>query len=133
MEQVTKNFKLIGGVLIIICCILPFMTVGFGGFGVSITGFSLFSGGILSLLAILLILGGAAALIFVDVTKNDMELMPKFKLSCVAKLAVLIGGGIALIYALTTAFVGIGFGLILELIVALALFFEEKVVGAIKK
>jgi|GEM_PF-2284954 len=135
MEQLTKNFKLIGGVLIVISCLLPFITVGFGGFGsISANGFSLFSGGnIMGLLSILLILAGAAGLIYVDVTKKDMTLAPKFSLSYVAKLAALAGGVIVLVYILTNSFVGVGFGLILEILVALALLFEEKIVAAIKK
>ncbi|MDR1199347.1 MAG: hypothetical protein LBK94_10140 [Prevotellaceae bacterium] len=130
MEQITKNFKLIGGILIIISCLLPFGSL----FGMlSFNGFTLFNAGILGILAILIILGGAAALIYVDITKKDIELAPKFKLSCVAKLAVLAGGVLVFLYILTTEGVGIGFGLILEVLFALALFFEEKVVGALKK
>ncbi|MDR1347261.1 MAG: hypothetical protein LBJ63_02355 [Prevotellaceae bacterium] len=130
MEQITKNFKLIGGILIIISCLLPFGSVlGL----ISFSGFSLFNFGILSILAILVILGGAASLIYVDVTKKDIELAPKFKLSCVAKLAVLAGGVLAFLYILMTEGVGIGFGLILEILFALALFFEEKVVAILKK
>ncbi|MDR3227265.1 MAG: hypothetical protein LBT56_06300 [Prevotellaceae bacterium] len=130
MEQITKNFKLIGGILIVISCLLPFVSVPFFG---SLSGFSLFSGDILALLSILLILGGAAALIYVDVTKKDIELAPKFKLSYVAKLASLVGGALAFIYILTTPLISVGFGLIIELLVALALLFEEKVVAALKK
>ena len=134
MEQVTKNFKLIGGALIIISCLLPFITVSFGGYAsYSASGFSLFSANILGILAILLILAGAAALIYVDVVKKDMELMPKFALSYVAKLAALGGGVIALIAILTTQMAGLGFGLILELIIALALLFEAKIIDAINK
>ena len=135
MELLTKNFKLIGGILIIICCLLPFITVGFGGFGsISANGFSLFNGGsIIGLLSILLILAGAAGLIYVDVTKKDMTLAPKFTLSYVAKLAALAGGIIVLIYIITNSFIGIGFGLILEILVALALLFEGKIVATIKK
>ncbi|MDR2651064.1 MAG: hypothetical protein LBC68_01940, partial [Prevotellaceae bacterium] len=129
MEQITKNFKLIGGILIIISCLLPFGSAGLLGFSVSFNGFSLFNAGIISLLAILIILGGAAALIYVDVTKNDIELAPKFKLSFVAKLAVLVGGGLVFLYILTTAGINVGFGLILEILFALALFFEEKVIA----
>ena len=130
MEQVTKNFKLIGGVLILICCLLPFISIPFFG---GMSGFSLFSGNIIMLVAILLIVVGAAALIYVDVVKKDITLAPKFTLSYVAKLAVLAGGVVALIAILTTPYVGIGFGLILEIIVALLLFFEGKVIAAIKK
>jgi hypothetical protein len=134
MELLTKNFKLVGGVLVIICCLLPFITVGIGGLGsVSANGFSLFNGTTTGLLSILLILAGAAALIYVDVTKKDITLAPKFTLSFVAKLAALAGGVIILIYILTNSFVGVGFGLILEIIVALALLFEEKIVAAMKK
>jgi hypothetical protein len=127
MEQITKNFKLIGGILVLISCILPFGTVGFGPFGISFSGFSLFSGNILSLLAILLIILGAAALIYVDVTKKDIELAPNFKLSFVAKLSPLVSGIAIFIWILTTAGIGVGFGLILEIIFALAIFFEKKV------
>jgi hypothetical protein len=128
MEQITKNFKLIGGILIVISCVLPFGSVGVGPFSVSFSGLNLFNSGILALLAILLILGGAAALIFIDVTKKDIDLTPKFKLSCVAKFAPLVGGVLVFVWVLTTEYVGVGFGLILEVLVALALFFEEKVV-----
>lgn len=129
MELLTKNFKLIGGVLIIICCLLPFVSV----LGFSVNGFSFFRGEFLGLLSILLILAGAAALIYVDVTKKDLTLAPKFTLSFVAKLAALAGGAIILIKLLTSPFGGVGFGLILEIIVALALLFEDKIVGAVKK
>jgi hypothetical protein len=129
MELLTKNFKLIGGVLIIICCLLPFISV----FGFSVSGFDFFKGDFLSILTILLILAGAAGLIYVDVTKKDMTLAPKFSLSFVAKLAALAGGVIILIKILSNGFGGIGFGLILEILIALALLFEEKIVAAIKK
>ena len=132
MDVITKNFKTLGGALIIICCLLPFITVGWGGFSASANGFSLFSSNILGLLAILLILGGAGALIYVGLTK-DMTLMPKFTLSYVAKLAALGGGVLALICILTTPLAGIGFGLILEIVVAIAIFFEEKVLAALNK
>jgi hypothetical protein len=130
MEQITKNFKLIGGALIIISCFLPFISVAFLG---SLNGFSLFSGGILSILAILLILAGGAALIYVSVVKQDIELAPKFKLSYVAKLAAVVGGIAAFIGIITTPFVSVGFGVILEIIFAVAVLFEEKVIAAIKK
>ena len=132
MEQLTKNFKLIGGVLIIISCLLPFVSAG--GF-FSINGFAFFSGDIQSILCILLILAGAAGLIYVDVTKKDKILAPKFSLSFVAKLAALAGGVITLIVLMSNfgGFRGIGIGLILEILVALALLFEEKIVAAIKK
>jgi len=133
MELLTKNFKLIGGILIFICCLLPFGTAGFGGFGISFNGFFLFQGEIFYLLAILLIVIGAAALIAVDLMKKDITLAPKFTLSCVAKLAVLGGGVLALVAIFITPFVSIGFGLILEVIVALALLFEGKIVAMVKK
>ncbi|MCL2097852.1 MAG: hypothetical protein FWH23_03730 [Bacteroidales bacterium] len=129
MELLTKNFKLIGGALILICCLLPFASVG--GW-VSMSGFNFFSGNFLTLLSILLIVAGAAALIFVNLTK-EIELAPKFTLSCIAKLAVLGGSVLALIAVLSTPFLSIGFGLILVVIFALAVFFEEKILAAIKK
>jgi hypothetical protein len=112
---------------------LPFGSVGLFGLSVSFNGFRLFNLEFLAILAILIILGGAAALIYVGVTKKDIELAPKINLSCVAKLAVLAGGVLAFLYILTTEGVGIGFGLILEVLIALALFFEEKVIAALKK
>ncbi|MDR0421210.1 MAG: hypothetical protein LBH30_07180 [Prevotellaceae bacterium] len=134
MEQITKNFKLCGGILIIISCLLPFGSIGVSGFfSISFNGFSLFSFGILSILAILLILGGAVALIYVDVAKNDIELAPKFKLSFVAKLAVLVVGIAVFLYIATKPDVNVGFGIILEIIFAIVLFFEEKVIVALKK
>jgi hypothetical protein len=139
MEQITKNLKLIGGILLVISAILPFATVGFFGFSASLSGFDLFSVGklggmgFLALLAILLILAGAAALIYVDVTKKDITLAPKFTLSYVAKLAAVVGGGLVFLWVLTASGVGFGFGLILEIIIAVALLFEEKIVAALKK
>ncbi|MDR1984169.1 MAG: hypothetical protein LBQ28_05035 [Prevotellaceae bacterium] len=133
MEQITKFYKLIGGILLIISLALPFGSVGVGPFSISFNGFNLFSSGILSLLAVLLILAGAAALIYVDVTKKDITLAPKFNLSTVAKLAPIVGGGLVFIYVLTTEYVGVGFGLILEILVALALLFEDKVQQLLKK
>lgn len=123
MEVITKNFKLIGGIVLIVCCLLPF----YGVLGFSVNGFALFSAGFLGLLAILLILAGAAALIYVSVTK-DMVLAPKFTLSYAAKLAALAGGILA---AIASNFMGIGIGLILEIIIAVVLLFEDKIVKAL--
>ena len=133
MEQITKNFKLIGGIAIIVCCALPFITVKAFGFGASASGFSLLSGDIVAILAILLILGGAAALIYVEVVKKDIVLAPKFKLSYVAKLALLVGSALVVLAIIGMEYAGLGIGLILEIIIALALFFEAKVIALINK
>ncbi|MDR2127195.1 MAG: hypothetical protein LBP63_10240 [Prevotellaceae bacterium] len=120
MEQITKNFKLIAGVLVIIFSFLPFYT--------GVSGFWLLShGDILSLLFVLVILLGAAALIFVSLVK-DIEVTPKFKLSFLAKLAILAGAVLILVKLLLSSL-----GLLLVIAVALALFFEDKVVQRLKK
>ncbi|MDR0754980.1 MAG: hypothetical protein LBF04_06290 [Prevotellaceae bacterium] len=120
MEQITKFFKLICGVLIIIFCFLPFI----GG----ISGFGLFKADVLGILAIVVTLLGAAALIFVTFTK-DIEVLPKFSLSRLAKLAVIVG--IVLTFAEWLARIGVG--LILIILVAIVLFYEDKIISAIKK
>ncbi|MDR2065959.1 MAG: hypothetical protein LBP85_09685 [Prevotellaceae bacterium] len=125
MEQITKFFKLIAGALIIIFCFLPF--ISFFGFGVA-NGFTLFSGNILHILSILLILAGAAVLIFVALTK-DIEIIPKFSLSRIAKLSVC--AGIILVFANLLSMLGIG--LILVIIVTIVLFYEDKIIKALKK
>jgi len=130
MEQITKNFKLICGALIIVCCLLPFISVG--GL-ISVNGFALFNAGLLGLLGILLILAGGAALIFLSVTKKDIEIAPKFTLSFCSKFAALAGCALAIIYILTTPFAGLGFGLIICTLVSVAVFFEDKVIAALKK
>ena len=129
MEQLTKNFKLIGGVLIIICCLLPFF--------MHMNGFYLFkTKDFLAILTILLILAGAAGLIFVDVmkyvdpTKKEIMLAPKFSLSLLAKLLVLAGVALILIKILSEI---LGIGFFLLVIVLLVLLYEEKIVAAIKK
>jgi hypothetical protein len=140
MENVVKKFKLISAGLILTSCLFPFITVGFSifgsGWGMSINGFSLLwsvASSIVFRLSMLLVLGGAAALIYVDASKKDITLFSKFTLSFAGKLSAIAGGGIILIAAVSTAFVGIGFGLVLELIVAVSLLFEDKIVAAIKK
>jgi hypothetical protein len=146
MENVLKKIKLIGGGLIATCCLFPFISVGislgfFGGISTNIIGLSLllrgfsFSAGLgfLFFLSMTLILGGAAALIYVGATKKDITLFSKFTLSFVGKLAAVTGGGLVFITVLSTPYFGMGFGLILELIVAVSLLFEDQIVGAIKK
>jgi len=128
-----KKIKLIGGVLILICCLLPFVSVKLGYFGnYSSNGFSLFNGNFISVISILLILGGAAALIYVDLVK-EIKLAEKFTLSFVAKIAALAGGGLVFFYLISQSFSGVGIGLILEIIVAVALFFENKIIELIDK
>jgi hypothetical protein len=125
MEQIIKNFKLIIGVLIIIFCALPFVNLPFIG---DISGFGLFKVNILSFLAILLIVLGAAALIFVSLTK-DIEIIPKFSLSRIAKLSVIVG----IIFVFANLLTIIGIGLILVILIALALLYEDKIVRFFKK
>jgi hypothetical protein len=125
MEQITKFFKLICGALIIIFCALPFISIGFLG---SVSGFALFNGNILTLLSILLILLGAAALIFVSLTK-DIEIIPKFSLSRIAKIAVI--AGIILVFANLLAVIGVG--LILVILVTVILFYEDRIIKLLKK
>ena len=131
MNNLVNKTKLIGGVLIIVCCLLPFLSVKFFG-TMTMNGFSLFKGNFGAVLSILLILAGAAVLIYVDLVK-DITLAPKFTLSFVAKLAALAGGVIMLITILSSSYTNIGIGLIFELIIAIALLFEEKIVAMIKK
>ena len=133
MEQVIKKFKLIGGAAILTCCLLPFIKIGAWGFYLSANGFQLFNLGFLGTLSLLLILSGAAGLIFVDIAKKDINLGPKFTLSFLAKLAALAGGATVLLLILFTDFVGVGFGLILEILIAGSLLFEDKIVAAITK
>ena len=80
----------------------------------------------------MLILGGAAALIYVDLVK-EIKLAEKFTLSFVAKIAALAGGGLVFFYLISQSFSGVGIGLILEIIVAVALFFENKIIELIDK
>ncbi|MDR2292971.1 MAG: hypothetical protein LBE11_05790 [Prevotellaceae bacterium] len=120
MEQIKKYFKLIAGVLIIIFCLLPFI----GG----ISGFGLFSKDVLGILAIVITLLGAAVLIVVSFIK-DIEVLPKFNLSRLAKLAVIVG--IVLTFAELLA--QIGAGLVLIILVTIVLFYEDKIIAAIKK
>jgi hypothetical protein len=127
MEQITKFFKLIAGALIIIFCFLPFISFSFFGLDVA-NGFTLFEGNLLNILSILLILAGAAALIFVSLTK-DIEIIPKFSLSRIAKLSVY--AGIILVFANLLSMIGIG--LILVILVALVLLYEDKIIKALKK
>lgn len=129
MEQITKNFKLICGGLIIFCCLLPFMSI----MGFSASGFRMFSTEILGILGMLLIIAGGGALIFLGVTKKDIEIAPKFRLSLCAKFAALIGCVVEIIYVLSLHGVGLGFGLILCTLVSLAVFFEDKVIAALNK
>ena len=133
MEQLIRKFKLGGGALIAVSCLLPFIKVGAWGFYLSANGFQLFNMGFLGTLSMLLILSGAAGLIFTDVAKKDIALGPKFTLSFVAKLAALAGGVTVLLMILFTAFAGVGFGLILEILIAGSLLFEDKIVAAITK
>ena len=122
MEQITKFYKLICGALIIIFCALPYL-IGISGFDVFFKiGTAL---GILPLLAVLLIVLGAAALIFVSLTK-DIEVAPKFTLGSIAKLAIALG-----IFLIIFGILGIG--LILTILVLAALIFEDKVVALLKK
>jgi len=132
MEQLIKKFKLIGGALITLCCLLPFIRLGIWGFAVSGNGFHLFQMGFFGVISMLMILSGAGALVFVDFTK-DIALGPKLTLSFVAKLAALAGGVTVLMVILYTPFAGVGFGLILEILVAGSLLFEDKIVAAITK
>jgi len=127
-----KKIKLIGGVLILICCFLPFLKAGLFGKGISMNGFTLYQAGFGGVLSMLFILGGAAALIYVDVMK-DIAFSPKFTLSFTAKLAVLVGGVFMLLTALSSPLVSMGAGLILVLILAVALLFEGKIVAMIEK
>ena len=133
MEQITKNFKLICGALIILCCLLPFISVSIMGFSVSANGFALFKSGLIGLLGILLILAGGGALIFLSVTKKDIEIAPKFTLSFCSKFIALAGCGLSLICVLSTTGAGLGFGLILCTLVSVAVFLEDKVIAALNK
>ena len=132
MKEITKKIKLIGGVLIIICCFLPFLKAGFWGKGISMNGFTLYQAGFGGILSMLFILGGAAILIYVDVIK-DIAFSPKFSLSFIAKLAVLAGGMFMLFTTLSSPLISMGVGLILVLIIALVLLFEGKIVTLIEK
>jgi hypothetical protein len=132
MKEITKKIKLIGGVLILVCCFLPFLKAGLFGKGVSINGFTLYNAGFGGVLSMIFILGGAAALIYVDVMK-DIAFSPKFTLSFIAKLAVLAGGVFMLISVLSSSFIDMGAGLILVLILAVVLLFEGKIVTLIEK
>jgi hypothetical protein len=110
MNNLVNKTKLIGGVLIIICCLLPFFSVSFFG-RITMSGFSLFKGNFGAVLSILLILAGAAVLIYVDMVK-DITFAPKITLSLAAKLAALAGGVIMLITVLSSSYTNIGVGLI---------------------
>ena len=135
MEQLIKKFKLIGGALITLCCFLPFITVNFGFFGSGYgNAFSLLllGGKFTYTMFILLILAGAGGLVFVNLTK-DIALGPKFTLSFVAKLAALAGGATLLMVILATPYAGVGFGLILEILIAGSLLLEDIIVAAITK
>ena len=130
MEKITQKIKLIGGVLIIISCFLPFLEVSLWHHD-SMTGFTLCRAGFLGILSMSLILGGAVVLICVGLTK-EINFSPKFTLSFVAKLATLTGGTLMLVAVLFTSFISMGAGLILVLIITVLLLFEGKIIAIIK-
>jgi hypothetical protein len=113
MIMTSKYFKLICGVLIILGCALTFISSGM---------FGLFKGNILTFLAILLIMLGAGALIFISL-RGDIEVIPDFSLSRIAKLLVTAGMAFILLYLL----VRIGVSLILVSFVIVLLLYEDKV------
>ncbi|MDR1983694.1 MAG: hypothetical protein LBQ28_02575 [Prevotellaceae bacterium] len=132
MEFFKRNFYLIGGLLLLLCCALPFAS--------SVSGFGFFAGygiGFIATLGVLLILIGAVVLTFIPANK-DTNLTPKVKLSFAAKLAAIIGGGLVFIWVLSygSEYGGkhtLGAGLIFALIFAIALLCEKQLFAAIEK
>jgi hypothetical protein len=117
--MISKYFKLICGVLIISGCALTFMSSGIFGF---------FRGNILTFLAILLIMLGAGALIYASL-KKDIEIIPDFSLSRIAKLLVTAGMAFILLYLL----IRIGVSLILVSLVTVLLLYEDRIMKKFEK